>query len=86
MIKTQNNKLVHFGAVLGTALIVLPKQNAAKPITEQKPQDIAVDAFHHAVYAVTTGLVYDAFDAGSGHERRLRKVLKNLKLKGLLNK
>jgi hypothetical protein len=78
--------LVHFGAVWGTALVMLPKHDAPKPITEQKPQDIAIDALHHAVYAITTGLVYDALDAGSSQERKLRKVLKNLKLKGVLNK
>lgn len=71
--------LVHFGAVWGTALIMLPKHDAAKPINEQKPQDIAVDALHHAVYAVTAGLAYDALDAGSQRERQLNKIIKSLK-------
>jgi len=71
--------LVHFGAVWGTALIMLPKHDAAKPINEQEPKEIAIDAFHHAVYAVTAGLAYDALDAGSKHERQLTKVAESLK-------
>ena len=71
--------LVHFGAVWGTALIMLPKHEAAKPINEQKPQEIAIDAFHHAVYAVTAGLVYDALDAGSKNEQKLNQLSKSVK-------
>ena len=57
--------LLHFGAVWGTALIMLPKHDAAKPINEQEPKDIAIDVLHHGIYAITAGLVYDALDAGS---------------------
>jgi hypothetical protein len=71
--------LVHFGAVWGTALIMLPKNHAAKPINKQQPKDIAIDVLHHGVYAITAGLVYDALDAGSRHERKLNKVADNLK-------
>lgn len=70
--------LVHFGAVWGTALVMLPKHDAAKPISEQEPKDIAIDILHHAVYAASAGLVYDALDAGSKNERRLRKLAHNL--------
>ncbi|WP_203234961.1 hypothetical protein [Mucilaginibacter terrigena] len=71
--------LVHFGAVWGTALIMLPKHDAAKPITEQKPQEIAIDVLHHGIYAITAGLVYDALDAGSRRERKVKKILASLK-------
>ncbi|WP_199501946.1 hypothetical protein [Mucilaginibacter conchicola] len=71
--------LLHFGAVWGTALVMLPKHDAAKPIDEQKPKDIAIDVLHHGVYALAAGLVYDALDAGSRRERKLRKVANNLK-------
>ena len=77
---------VHFAAVWGTALIMLPKFNAAPPVTEEEPQAIAFDAFHHAVYAVTAGLVFDALDAGGRHERKFDKLVKQLRLKGLINK
>lgn len=71
--------LVHFAAVWGTALIMLPKHNAAKPINEQEPKEIAIDVLHHSIYAVTAGLVYDALDAGGKHERKLTGIAKSLK-------
>jgi hypothetical protein len=71
--------LVHFGAIWATELIMLPKYDAAPPATEQEPKSLAIDALHHAVYAVATGLVYDALDAGGRHERRVRAIMKKLK-------
>ena len=71
--------LLHFGAVWGTALIMLPANDASKPVTEQEPKEIAIDALHHAVYAITAGLVYDALDAGGKHERKLNSLADNLK-------
>ncbi|MGY4536421.1 hypothetical protein ACVW0P_000828 [Mucilaginibacter sp. UYNi724] len=71
--------LVHFGAVWGTALVMLPKHDASKPINQQKPQEIAIDVLHHGIYAITAGLVYDALDAGSRRERKVRKILASLK-------
>lgn len=77
--------LVHFGAVWGTALVMLPKHNAAKPINQQKPNEIAIDVLHHGIYALTAGLVYDALDAGSRRERKVKKIMATLKgLKGRL--
>jgi hypothetical protein len=78
--------LLHFGAIWGTALVMLPKHDAAKPINEQEPKAIAIDVLHHGVYALTAGLVYDALDAGGRHERKLHKLLGKLKKKGVLNK
>lgn len=54
--------LAHFVAVWGTEQIMLPNLKLAPPINEEEPQAIATDALHHAVYAITTGLVYDAID------------------------
>jgi hypothetical protein len=71
--------LVHFGAVWGTSLIMLPKHDAAKPINEQQPKDIAIDVLHHSVYALTAGLVYDALDAGRRRERKVKKIMATLK-------
>jgi hypothetical protein len=70
--------LLHFGAVWGTAIIMLPKHDAAKPINEQEPKDIAIDVLHHGIYAITAGLVYDALDAGSKNERKLTKLAHNV--------
>lgn len=77
---------VHFAAVWGTALVMLPKYTEAKPINEEEPKVIAIDVLHHAVYAAAAGLAYDALDAGSRNEKRVRKLIGHLKLKGLLNK
>ncbi|MBD1387316.1 hypothetical protein IDJ75_18650 [Mucilaginibacter rigui] len=71
--------LVHFGAVWGTALFMLPKHDAAKPINKQKPQKIAIDILHHGVYAITAGVVYDALDEGNRRERKVKKILASLK-------
>jgi len=78
--------VVHFGAIWVAELIMLPKYDAAPPVIEQKPKDVAIDAFHHAVYAVAAGLAYDALDAGSRRERKLDKLIKRLHLSGLLKK
>jgi hypothetical protein len=78
--------LVHFAAIWGTSLVLLPAFDAAKPINEQEPQEIAIDGLHHAVYTLTASLAYDALDAGSKNERRINKLTKHLHLKGLLKK
>ncbi|HEY9533011.1 MAG TPA: hypothetical protein VIQ77_00675 [Mucilaginibacter sp.] len=81
--------LVHFATVWGTSLIMLPHYKAAKPVNEREPQEITIDALHHAVYALTATVVYDALDAGSKNQRRLDKLdrlINQLRFKGLLNK
>lgn len=52
----------HFAAVWGAALAIQPGLKIGPGITEMEPKDIAVDIFHHAVYAAVTGAVYDAID------------------------
>jgi hypothetical protein len=51
--------LLHFATVWGASLIMLPKLKVAPAITEEKPQEILTDAFHHAVYAAAAGVAYD---------------------------
>lgn len=53
---------VHFAAIWGTELTMLPSLNVAPPVTEWKAGEIGKDAGFHLVYAVTAGLVYDAID------------------------
>ena len=77
--------LVHFGAIWATELIMLPKYDVAQSVDEQEPKSVAIDALHNAVYAIATGLVYDALDAGSDREKKLNKLnklIKGLKFKG----
>lgn len=53
---------VHFAAIWGTSMLMLPKFKAAPPVTEEEPQPIAIDGLHHAVYALAAGFAYDALD------------------------
>jgi hypothetical protein len=78
--------LVHFAAIWGTSMIMLPTFKAAPPVTEEDAKTIATDGFHHAVYALTAGLVYDALDAGTKHEKRFNKLVDVLHLKGIIRK
>jgi hypothetical protein len=52
--------LAHFAAVWGSSMIMLPSLKLEPPVNEQNPKTIAIDGFHHAVYATATGLVFDA--------------------------
>ena len=54
--------VLHFTAITGTAMTLLPKLKVVPPITEQSPKAIAIDALHHAVYTVVAGLTYDLID------------------------
>jgi hypothetical protein len=78
--------LVHFAAIWGTSMVMLPKFKISPPVHKQDAQTVAIDGLHHAVYALATGLAYDAFDRGGRHERKFKKVLEQLKLKGVLDK
>ena len=45
-------------AVWGSAQVMLPALDVAPPSIFWGKQEIAIDAFHHAVYALTTGIAY----------------------------
>lgn len=53
----------HGAAVWGQAVVMLPKLGVAPPIDQWGPEEIAIDVFHHAVYATATGIVYGALAA-----------------------
>jgi hypothetical protein len=53
---------VHFGAIYTTALIMEPALEVAPPLKEWDTKTFVTDAFHHAVYAVVAGLVFDAIN------------------------
>lgn len=55
----------HFAAVWITELVMLPSLRVAPPITKESPETVAKDAFYHGVYALGTGLVFDAIIKGS---------------------
>jgi hypothetical protein len=54
--------LLHFGAVWGGAMVMLPSLDVAPPVTEQPPLETGVDAWHHLVYAAATNVVYELLD------------------------
>lgn len=52
----------HFVTVWGAELVMLPALDVSPPATEWGAGEIAVDAWHHGVYAVATGMAYDLLD------------------------
>ena len=52
----------HFAAIWGGALVMLPALEIAPPVVFWKKEEIAIDVFHHAVYAAATGLAYELLD------------------------
>ena len=64
--------LFQFGAIWGTAQVMLPAAAGTPPITEWSPKQIAIDVMHHAVYACAVGLTYDAMR--KAEKRKKRKI------------
>jgi hypothetical protein len=53
----------HGASVYGAAQVTLPALEIAPPVIFWPKAEIAIDAFHHAVYAAATGLAYRLLDA-----------------------
>ena len=58
-----------FAGVQGSAMTMMPALDIAPPPTEWDARELAVDAFHHVVYAVTVGLVFGFLDRRSAQAR-----------------
>jgi hypothetical protein len=56
---------LHGAAIYGAAQVTLPALEIAPPVVFWPKEEIAIDAFHHAVYATATGLVYELIANGS---------------------
>jgi hypothetical protein len=52
----------HLAAVWGSEQVMLPALSVAPPITTWGREEAAIDGFHHAVYAVGTGLAYELLE------------------------
>jgi hypothetical protein len=50
--------IAHGAAIYGAAQVTLPALEIAPPAIFWGKDEIAIDAFHHAVYAAATGLAY----------------------------
>jgi hypothetical protein len=57
----------HGAAVWGSAQVTLPALDVAPPSVFWPKQEIAIDAFHHAVYALATGAAYELLSSRNGH-------------------
>jgi hypothetical protein len=55
----------HFVAVFGAEQVMLPWLHVAPPLWKSTPNETAIDAFHHAVYVIATGLAYAALEKKS---------------------
>jgi hypothetical protein len=53
---------VHGAAIYGAAQVTLPALDIAPPVVFWAKEEIAIDAFHHAVYAAGTGIAYELLD------------------------
>jgi hypothetical protein len=56
----------HGAAVWGSAQVTLPALDIAPPSIFWPKEEIAIDAFHHAVYALATGLAYELLASRNG--------------------
>ena len=57
----------HGAALWGAEQVMLPALDVAPPIVFWTAEDVAIDAWHHAVYAIATGIAYELLDgAGNG--------------------
>ncbi|HEX2050519.1 MAG TPA: hypothetical protein VHJ34_07790 [Actinomycetota bacterium] len=50
-------------SVWGSELVMLPALGVAPPATQWGAREVAIDAWHHVVYATATSLAYEALDA-----------------------
>jgi hypothetical protein len=56
--------VAHGAAIYGTAQVTLPALEIAPPAVFWAKEEIAIDAFHHAVYAAATGIAYELIGNG----------------------
>ena len=54
----------HGAAVWGQAVVMLPTLDVAPPINLWGKDEVAIDVFHHAVYATATGIAYELLSNG----------------------
>ena len=56
----------HGAAVWGSAQVTLPALEIAPPAIFWPKEEIAIDAFHHTVYALATGIAYELISSHNG--------------------
>jgi hypothetical protein len=56
----------HGAAVWGSAQVTLPALDVAPPSIFWPKREVAIDAFHHTVYALATGIAYELLSSRNG--------------------
>jgi hypothetical protein len=56
----------HGAAIWGSAQLTLPALDVAPPAIFWGKQEVAIDAIHHTVYAVVTGIAYELMSSRNG--------------------
>jgi hypothetical protein len=56
----------HGAFVWGSAQVALPALDIAPPSVFWPKEEIAIDAFHHTVYALATGIAYELLSSRNG--------------------
>ena len=56
----------HGAAVWGSAQVTLPALDVAPPAIFWPNEEVAIDAFHHTVYALATGITYELLSSRNG--------------------
>ena len=54
--------LAHGAAIWGNEQVMLPALDVAPPVFMWPREEVAIDAWHHAVYAAATGVAYGLLD------------------------
>jgi hypothetical protein len=62
--------IAHGAAVWGSAQLTLPALDIAPPAIFWAPREIAIDVFHHTVYASATGIAYQLLSTGPQRTQR----------------
>ena len=52
----------HFVALWGSAIVTLPKLDAAPPVSQWGKEEVAIDLFHHLVYVTAAATAYELLD------------------------
>jgi len=52
--------LAHFSAVWGASMILIPSLELGPSVMDRPAKPVLIEGWHHAVYAVMAGFVYDA--------------------------
>jgi hypothetical protein len=53
----------HGTAIWGSAQVMLPALDIAPPAVFWGAEEVAIDAFHHTVYAIATGIAYEVLNS-----------------------